>query len=141
MIGLGAYAQCSEDTVDRFRPMLALAHLNSKAALRVRSISPDCYVILRPDDGNDDQQCNWSGDPLAEADFHMAYGLYDQAADLVKLAIAREPARRDLKLKLLEVYFVWGNKDSFLEAAQDLREEDPGGRHGWAAPSVANARS
>src|SRR6266404_897126 len=23
------------------------------------------------------------GDPLAEADFHMAYGLYDQAADLV----------------------------------------------------------
>ena len=24
------------------------------------------------------------GDPLAEADFHMAYGLYDQAADLVR---------------------------------------------------------
>ena len=40
------------------------------------------------------------GDPLAEADFHMAYGLYDQAADLVRLAMAREPERRDLKLKL-----------------------------------------
>jgi pilus assembly protein FimV len=59
-------------------------------------------------------------DPLAEADFHMAYGLYDQAADIVKLAISREPDRRDLKLKLLEVYFVWGNKDSFLEVARDL---------------------
>src|SRR5690606_23032685 len=45
------------------------------------------------------------GDPLAEADFHMAYGLYDQAADLVKAALAREPERRDLKLKLLEVFF------------------------------------
>lgn len=60
------------------------------------------------------------GDPLAEADFHMAYGLYDQAADLVRIAIAREPERRDLKLKLLEVFFVWGNKEQFLNAAREL---------------------
>jgi pilus assembly protein FimV len=60
------------------------------------------------------------GDPLAEADFHMAYGLYDQAADLVQIAITREPNRRDLKLKLLEVFFVWGNKDRFLQSARQL---------------------
>ncbi|HEY4338586.1 MAG TPA: FimV/HubP family polar landmark protein, partial [Steroidobacteraceae bacterium] len=60
------------------------------------------------------------GDPLAEADFHMAYGLYDQAADLVRIAIARDPARRDLKLKLLEVFFVWGNKEQFLHSAHEL---------------------
>lgn len=60
------------------------------------------------------------GDPLAEADFHMAYGLYDQAADLVRIAIAREPQRRDLQLKLLEVFFVWGNKDQFLQLAREL---------------------
>jgi pilus assembly protein FimV len=59
-------------------------------------------------------------DALAEADFHMAYGLYDQAADLVKIAIDREPGRRDLKLKLLEIYFVWGNRDLFLDTARDL---------------------
>jgi pilus assembly protein FimV len=62
------------------------------------------------------------GDPLAEADFHMAYGLYDQAADLVKMAIQHEPGRRDLKLKLLEVFFVWGNKDQFLQSARDLAD-------------------
>ncbi len=70
------------------------------------------------------------GDPLAEADFHMAYGLYDQAADLVRIAIAREPQRRDLKLKLLEVYFVWGNKDQFLQLARELstsRDQAAGG--------------
>lgn len=61
-----------------------------------------------------------TGDPLAEADFHMAYGLYDQAADLVQLAIKREPQRRDLKLKLLEIYFVWGNRDRFMEQAREL---------------------
>ncbi|HEU4623122.1 MAG TPA: FimV/HubP family polar landmark protein [Steroidobacteraceae bacterium] len=62
------------------------------------------------------------GDPLAEADFHMAYGLYDQAADLVRIAISREPNRRDLKLKLLEVFFVWGNKEQFLQTARELAE-------------------
>jgi pilus assembly protein FimV len=60
------------------------------------------------------------GDPLAEADFHMAYGLYDQAADLIRIAINREPNRRDLRVKLLEVFFVWGNKEQFLAAAREL---------------------
>ncbi len=70
------------------------------------------------------------GDPLAEADFHMAYGLYDQAADLIRIAIQREPERRDLKLKLLEVFFVWGNKEQFVELAHELaesREQAPPG--------------
>jgi len=71
-----------------------------------------------------------AGDPLAEADFHMAYGLYDQAADLVQLAIKREPRRRDLKLKLLEIFFVWGNRDRFLELAREMnssRADAPAG--------------
>jgi pilus assembly protein FimV len=70
------------------------------------------------------------GDPLAEADFHMAYGLYDQAADLVRIALEREPDRRDLRLKLLEIYFVWGNKEAFLQAAKGLeatRDRAPAG--------------
>ena len=62
-------------------------------------------------------------DPVAEADFHMAYGLYDQAADLLEKAVNDEPDRRDLKLKLLEVFFVWDNKDSFRQTAQALRTE------------------
>jgi pilus assembly protein FimV len=70
------------------------------------------------------------GDPLAEADFHMAYGLYDQAADLVRIALEREPDRRDLRMKLLEIYFVWGNKDLFLQTAKTLeatRDRAPAG--------------
>ncbi|MEZ5458650.1 MAG: FimV/HubP family polar landmark protein [Steroidobacteraceae bacterium] len=70
------------------------------------------------------------GDPLAEADFHMAYGLYDQAADLIRLAVAREPQRRDLKLKLAEVFFVWGNKDEFLNTARELHATEAAGAPG-----------
>jgi pilus assembly protein FimV len=71
-----------------------------------------------------------TSDPLAEADFHMAYGLYDQAADLIQGALKREPGRRDLKLKLLEIFFVWGNQDRFLEIAREMHgavdEAQPG---------------
>jgi pilus assembly protein FimV len=59
-------------------------------------------------------------DPIAEADFHMAYGLYDQAADLVNGALSVEPERADLLTKLCEIYFVWGNRDAFVDAAGRL---------------------
>lgn len=69
-------------------------------------------------------------DPIAEADFHMAYGLYDQAADLVNGALAVDPSRKDLMAKLCEIYFVWGNRDAFVDAAERLQSalagaEDP----------------
>jgi len=60
-------------------------------------------------------------DPMAEADFHMAYGLYDQAADLINGALNVEPDRSDLLAKLCEIYFVWGNRDAFVDAASRLK--------------------
>jgi pilus assembly protein FimV len=60
-------------------------------------------------------------DPIAEADFHMAYGLYDQAADLVNGALDVEPERLDLLTKLCEIYFVWGNRDAFIDASQRVK--------------------
>jgi pilus assembly protein FimV len=93
----------------RLEPVAAAAAPAAAAASRAdETMSSETQVRF-------DQQ-----DALAEADFHMAYGLYDQAADLVKIAIGREPGRRDLKLKLLEIYFVWGNKDLFLDTAREL---------------------
>ncbi len=67
-------------------------------------------------------------DPLAEADFHMAYGLYDQAADIVKLALDKDPDRRDYKVKLAEIFFVAGNQDGFLDAARDLHASSGDGQ-------------
>jgi len=60
-------------------------------------------------------------DPMAEADFHMAYGLYDQAADLINGALATEPGREDLLAKLCEIYFVWGNRDAFVDASGRMK--------------------
>ncbi|MEX0734670.1 MAG: FimV/HubP family polar landmark protein [Steroidobacteraceae bacterium] len=66
-------------------------------------------------------------DPLAEADFHMAYGLYDQAVDLVRMALQKSPNRTDLKLKLAEIHFVAGDTTQFLSVARDLRRSLGGG--------------
>jgi pilus assembly protein FimV len=101
-----------EETGSHERPRIASAAAPSAARHLAsdQTISSETAVSL-------DQ-----GDPLAEADFHMAYGLYDQAADLIRIAIGREPDRRDLKLKLLEVFFVWGNKEQFLQAARELAD-------------------
>jgi len=60
-------------------------------------------------------------DPIAEAEFHMAYGLYDQAAELLVRALEETPDNRLYRVKLIEVYFVWENKEGFLEQAQALR--------------------
>jgi pilus assembly protein FimV len=60
-------------------------------------------------------------DPIAEADFHMAYGLYDQAADLINGALETDPTDKALMSKLCEIYFVWGNRDAFVDAATKLK--------------------
>ncbi|MEQ1800560.1 MAG: FimV/HubP family polar landmark protein [Gammaproteobacteria bacterium] len=65
-------------------------------------------------------------DVVAEADFHMAYGLYDQAAELLTRALRDSPDRRDLRLKLLEVYFIWENKAAFLKEAQTFQRQQKG---------------
>ena len=46
---------------------------------------------------------------------------YDQAADLVNGALQIEPERTDLLTKLCEIYFVWGNRDAFIDAAGRLK--------------------
>ena len=114
--------------VESSRPAIGAA---AAAAAAVRAPEPSRKSVSIEDTLSGESPGGMeSGDPLAEADFHMAYGLYDQAADLVQLAIKREPQRRDLKLKLLEIFFVWGNRDRFLELARELgatRGEAPAG--------------
>ena len=61
-------------------------------------------------------------DPMAEADFHMAYGLYDQAADVLRKALRQSPDSRPVQVKLLEVYFTAGDRNNFVIEAKKLRQ-------------------
>ena len=66
-----------------------------------------------PDAGND---------PIAEADIYIAYGRFNQAAELLQNALNDEPQRSDLRLKLMEVYAELGNRDGFRREEAELRE-------------------
>lgn len=65
-------------------------------------------------------------DPLAEADFNLTYGLYEEALAVVEQALSRQPDRRDLKLKRLEVLFAMSDRESFLKHARLLAAEPQG---------------
>jgi len=61
-----------------------------------------------------------ANDPVAEADFHLAYGLYDEAILLLKQAAQKDPGRSELGVKLAETYFAAGRPMEFQETAESL---------------------
>lgn len=66
-----------------------------------------------------------TNDPISEADFHLAYGLYDEAALLLKQAADKNPERSELRVKLAETYFAAGKPVEFTQVAESLRNELP----------------
>ncbi|HET8881181.1 MAG TPA: FimV/HubP family polar landmark protein, partial [Solimonas sp.] len=62
-----------------------------------------------------------ANDPVSEADFHLAYGLYDEAALLLRQAAEKEPARTDIGIKLAETYFAAGKATDFERTATELK--------------------
>ncbi|MGE8497447.1 MAG: FimV/HubP family polar landmark protein [Pseudomonas sp.] len=63
-----------------------------------------------------------TGDALGEADIYIAYGRFNQAAELLQNAINEEPQRSDLRLKLMEVYAELGDREGFARQENELRE-------------------
>jgi pilus assembly protein FimV len=61
-----------------------------------------------------------TADVIGEAEIYIAYGRFDQAADLLKNSIEQEPSRTDLRIKLLEVYLETDDATSFSETELDL---------------------
>ncbi|BFN28700.1 hypothetical protein PSCT_02121 [Pseudomonas sp. SCT] len=69
-----------------------------------------------------DELTGTTGDALAEADIYIAYGRFNQAAELLQNALNDEPQRSDLRLKLMEVYAELGNREGFARQEAELRE-------------------
>jgi len=58
-------------------------------------------------------------DPLSEADVYIAYGRYQQAEELIRQAIDKEPERGVLKYKLFEILYAVKNADGFIALAEE----------------------
>jgi len=77
-------------------------------------------------------------DPASEADFHLAYGLYDEAILLLKNAVEKQPQRTDLKVKLAETYFAAGRPMEFQESAEELKDKLSAGE--WSKFAIMGAQ-
>ncbi len=73
-------------------------------------------------------------DPMAEADVYIAYGRYQQAEELIRQAIDKDPERVELKHKLFEILFATKDKDGFVALAESASAEglDKKDANGWA---------
>lgn len=61
-----------------------------------------------------------SADSLEGADIYIAYGRFNQARDMLRKAVAREPERRELRMKLLLVLAELGDLAGFHEQEHEL---------------------
>ena len=64
-----------------------------------------------------------TNDPVSEAEFHLAYGLYDEAALLLESAAEKNPGRTDIRIKLAETYFRASKPHDFDDIAQSLKPQ------------------
>ena len=94
-----------------------------KPALAVAELEvTDNQVVAPASDDALDSIAGMANDPIAEADIYIAYGRFNQAADLLQNALNGEPQRTDLRLKLMEVYAELGDRDGFARQEAELRD-------------------
>ena len=60
-------------------------------------------------------------DVLNEVDVYLAYGLYDNAEELLNNSITEHPERADYRSKLLDTYFATKNSEAFIKEAENLK--------------------
>jgi pilus assembly protein FimV len=75
-------------------------------------------------------------DPLAEAEVYIAYGRDTQAEEILKEALAKNPQREDVQLKLLEIYAARKDKAAFGKLAGELHKQTGGAGEAWLAAAA-----
>jgi pilus assembly protein FimV len=83
---------------------------------------PDSTFLddFSPEDINALQDETGEVDPVSEADVYIAYGRYQQAEELLRQALSRDPDRLALKHKLLEVHYATRDAVAFAALAQEM---------------------
>ncbi|RMG31846.1 MAG: hypothetical protein D6721_00260 [Gammaproteobacteria bacterium] len=72
--------------------------------------------------GMDAMREDTEADPLAEADVYLAYGRYQQAEELIRGVVEKQPEDLDLRVKLLEVLYAARDRAGFEAEAEALLE-------------------
>lgn len=71
-------------------------------------------------------------DPIAEAEVYLAYGRDQQAEDILKDALAKDPTRHEVRMKLMEIYASRQDKAAFEAQARELHAAVDGKGSLWS---------
>ncbi len=93
--------------------------LDEPADIRAHTEETSFLSDFSPSDIDALQDETGEVDPLSEADVYIAYGRYQQAEELIRQAIEKEPERSVLKYKLFEILYAVKNTDSFIALAEE----------------------
>ena len=95
---------------------------DSASASATTKGSAEDTSIAQAEDSADLDEDKPRDDVIAEADVYLAYGIYQQAEELLKQAITDNPERDDYRLKLAETHYAGKNADAFVEVASDIKQ-------------------
>ncbi len=70
-------------------------------------------------------------DVLNEVDVYLAYGLYDNAEELLSSSLVENPDRADYRSKLLDTHFATKDVDSFVREAEKLKSMGDAASRYW----------
>lgn len=71
-------------------------------------------------------------DPVAEAEVYLAYGRDQQAEEILKDALAKDPTRHEVRMKLLEIYASRQDKAAFEGQAREMHAAFDGKGTMWS---------
>lgn len=84
--------------------------------------SAEDTIIAEEDSAMSSEEEEPRDDVIAEADVYLAYGIYQQAEELLTQAITDNPERDDYRVKLAETHYASKNSDAFVAVATELRK-------------------
>ncbi len=88
----------------------------------------DTVISLADEEPEDEEERD---DVIAEADVYLAYGIYQQAEELLRNAINENPDRDDYRMKLLETHFAGKDSDAFAALAEEVKQRKGDNKGYW----------
>jgi pilus assembly protein FimV len=103
-------------------------HIDAPTGEEVSEDLEQTVISLADDEPEEEEERD---DVIAEADVYLAYGIYQQAEELLLNAIDQNPDRDDYRMKLLETHFAGKNGDAFAALAEDVKSRKGDSKNYW----------
>ncbi len=106
----------------------AAENFDSDSTMILDSAEDTLIVEADESEAEDDEPRD---DVIAEADVYLAYGIYQQAEELLTQAIADNPDRDDYRVKLAETHYASKDSGAFVKTAADLKSRVKENSSAW----------